>query len=312
MIEEENFYIYRVARNTEGAGGVQPRYATDDVQRSRACSLMRPTPPSPSRRCSRASDARGPARRASAPRPAPAPGAARSPALVACGPVASAPVPSAPAQRRRARTRTYDPDDDLVVGPPDVLADCDEQLARAGVRYRQATLPVHPEHREQDDSAAPRRSSSTRAAPATSPTARRRSSRARWPSRSRRSRRSSRRRRRASSAHPSCASTSSGPTAAARSSRSPAGSASIATPTPSTSRASSLKNGVTIDVQRDFDLGAGPPRRPAGASSAPSPARAFDEDVFSHVLTPFFNAAHRNHFHLDLARYRGDGTRPET
>jgi hypothetical protein len=39
--------------------------------------------------------------------------------------------------------------------------------------------------------------------------------------------------------------------------------------------------------------------------------RAYDEEVFSHVLTPFFNAAHRNHFHLDLARYRGDGTRPD-
>ena len=37
-------------------------------------------------------------------------------------------------------------------------------------------------------------------------------------------------------------------------------------------------------------------------------ARAFDEDVFSVVLTPAFDRAHRNHFHLDLARYRVDGT----
>jgi hypothetical protein len=29
------------------------------------------------------------------------------------------------------------------------------------------------------------------------------------------------------------------------------------------------------------------------------------------VLTPFFDDLHRNHFHLDLARYRNDGTRPQ-
>ncbi len=37
-------------------------------------------------------------------------------------------------------------------------------------------------------------------------------------------------------------------------------------------------------------------------------ARAYDEDVFSVVLTPAFDRAHRNPFHLDLARYRVDGT----
>jgi hypothetical protein len=37
--------------------------------------------------------------------------------------------------------------------------------------------------------------------------------------------------------------------------------------------------------------------------------RAFDENVFSVVLTPFFDNLHKNHFHVDLARYRVDGTR---
>lgn len=37
-------------------------------------------------------------------------------------------------------------------------------------------------------------------------------------------------------------------------------------------------------------------------------SRAFEEDHFSVVLTPEFDAAHRGHFHLDLARYRVDGT----
>lgn len=34
----------------------------------------------------------------------------------------------------------------------------------------------------------------------------------------------------------------------------------------------------------------------------------FTEDVFSVVLTPYFDALHKDHFHLDLARYRMDGT----
>jgi hypothetical protein len=38
--------------------------------------------------------------------------------------------------------------------------------------------------------------------------------------------------------------------------------------------------------------------------------RAFDERLFSSVLTPFWDALHRDHLHLDLARYRVDGTRP--
>lgn len=35
--------------------------------------------------------------------------------------------------------------------------------------------------------------------------------------------------------------------------------------------------------------------------------RLYDERVFSVVLTPSFDRAHRNHFHLDLARYWVDG-----
>jgi hypothetical protein len=73
-----------------------------------------------------------------------------------------------------------------------------------------------------------------------------------------------------------------------------------------------LRSGQVVDVERDFDKGADEPKRKAGLFLRTISRRAFDEDVFSHVLTPFFDAAHRNHFHVDLARYRGDGTRPET
>jgi hypothetical protein len=72
-----------------------------------------------------------------------------------------------------------------------------------------------------------------------------------------------------------------------------------------------LRSGVAIEVQRDFDKGAGPPARKAGMFLRTVSQRAFDEEVFSHVLTPFFDAHHRDHFHVDLARYRGDGTRPD-
>lgn len=39
--------------------------------------------------------------------------------------------------------------------------------------------------------------------------------------------------------------------------------------------------------------------------------RLFDEQVFSNVVTPYFDSAHRNHIHVDLGRYRVDGSRPQ-
>ena len=71
-----------------------------------------------------------------------------------------------------------------------------------------------------------------------------------------------------------------------------------------------LENGRTISIFRDFDRGEGDPKTPSGAFLREISRRANDEDVFSHVLTPFFDRAHDNHFHLDLARFRHDGTRP--
>jgi hypothetical protein len=72
-----------------------------------------------------------------------------------------------------------------------------------------------------------------------------------------------------------------------------------------------LQNGRTIEVLRDFDTGDDEPKRPAGQFLRSVSRRAYDEDVFSHVLTPFFNATHKNHFHVDLSRFRGDGSRPQ-
>jgi len=38
--------------------------------------------------------------------------------------------------------------------------------------------------------------------------------------------------------------------------------------------------------------------------------RLYDEGSFSVVITPFFDALHKDHLHLDQARYRVDGSRP--
>lgn len=71
-----------------------------------------------------------------------------------------------------------------------------------------------------------------------------------------------------------------------------------------------LKNGRSFTVLNDFDSGEGVPARPSGALLRSVSQRSYDEDVFSNVLTPFWDAHHNNHFHLDLARYRVDGVRP--
>jgi hypothetical protein len=70
-----------------------------------------------------------------------------------------------------------------------------------------------------------------------------------------------------------------------------------------------LKNGRSLSVLSDFDVSDDEPKKAGGIFLRSVSRRANDEDIFSHVLTPFFNSTHRNHFHLDLARFRQDGTR---
>lgn len=70
-----------------------------------------------------------------------------------------------------------------------------------------------------------------------------------------------------------------------------------------------LKSGKRISVLQSFERGE-ETRSREGAFLRAISRRAYDEDIFSNVLTPFFDKLHRNHFHLDLARYRNDGTRP--
>ncbi len=70
-----------------------------------------------------------------------------------------------------------------------------------------------------------------------------------------------------------------------------------------------LQNGRRISVKQHF----GALDRPATTAESQFlrglSRRLFDENVFSVVLTPYWDTLHHDHLHLDLARYRADGTR---
>jgi hypothetical protein len=71
-----------------------------------------------------------------------------------------------------------------------------------------------------------------------------------------------------------------------------------------------LEGGRQLSVRRHFGkLDAAPQTREAEFLRALS-RRAFDERLFSVVLTPYWDQLHADHFHFDLARYHVDGTRP--
>lgn len=72
-----------------------------------------------------------------------------------------------------------------------------------------------------------------------------------------------------------------------------------------------LQNGRTLSVLRHYT--------PSGSNARDANAReflhtilnrAFHENFFSVALGPDFDTLHRDHFHLDQARYRADGTGP--
>lgn len=70
-----------------------------------------------------------------------------------------------------------------------------------------------------------------------------------------------------------------------------------------------LENGRTISVLKSFGKDGREPLRSEWRFLETLAHRLYDEDVFSVVITPRFDALHKNHFHLDLARYRVDGSR---
>jgi hypothetical protein len=74
-------------------------------------------------------------------------------------------------------------------------------------------------------------------------------------------------------------------------------------------RALVLERGKKVSVLSHFGPIDREPASPNGRLLRSLSRRLFDEAVFSVVLTPFWDKLHRDHLHLDLARYRVDGTR---
>jgi hypothetical protein len=70
-----------------------------------------------------------------------------------------------------------------------------------------------------------------------------------------------------------------------------------------------LANARTIDVVRHFGNREQEPASRESKFLRSVARRAYDENLFSVVLTPLFDPLHRDHFHLDMARYRVDGAR---
>lgn len=73
-----------------------------------------------------------------------------------------------------------------------------------------------------------------------------------------------------------------------------------------------LEDGRTINVLDHFAPKLEAPKTKESEFLRAVARRAYEEETFSSVLTPFFDKLHANHFHLDLARFRSDGTRPES
>lgn len=69
-----------------------------------------------------------------------------------------------------------------------------------------------------------------------------------------------------------------------------------------------LAGGKTIPVLGVYPKNGAEPKTASARFLKAVARRLYDERVFSVVLTPSFDAAHRNHFHLDMARYLVDGT----
>jgi hypothetical protein len=75
-------------------------------------------------------------------------------------------------------------------------------------------------------------------------------------------------------------------------------------------RSLTLADGRTLSVKRHFGGTAPEPPTPEARFLRTVARRAFAEDVFSTVLTPFWDALHADHFHFDQGRYRVDATTP--
>jgi hypothetical protein len=72
-----------------------------------------------------------------------------------------------------------------------------------------------------------------------------------------------------------------------------------------------LEDNRVISVLKDFQKTETDPTTKNALFLRVISHRAYDEDLFSNVLTEYFDRLHKNHFHLDMSRYRTDGSRPQ-
>ena len=75
-------------------------------------------------------------------------------------------------------------------------------------------------------------------------------------------------------------------------------------------RSVTLKNGRKLTVLGGFGRIDAEPKGAEARFWRGLANRLYDEGSFSVVITPFFDALHKDHIHLDQARYRVDGSRP--
>jgi hypothetical protein len=75
-------------------------------------------------------------------------------------------------------------------------------------------------------------------------------------------------------------------------------------------RSVTLENGRKLTILANFGRLDTPPVRPESLFLRAVASRLYDEGAFSVVITPFFDKLHKDHIHLDQARYRVDGSRP--
>jgi hypothetical protein len=75
-------------------------------------------------------------------------------------------------------------------------------------------------------------------------------------------------------------------------------------------RSVTLKNGRKLTVLASFGKVDSEAKRPEARFWRSLANRLYDEGAFSVVITPFFDGLHKDHIHLDQARYRIDGSRP--
>lgn len=71
-----------------------------------------------------------------------------------------------------------------------------------------------------------------------------------------------------------------------------------------------LASGRRVSVREHFGALGSAPRTREARFLRTLAERAYDERLFSVVLTPYWDRLHADHFHFDQARYRVDGARP--